>query len=95
MKKIYSLITLALFSMAFTACTDRDDNDIKPINNKCLKRTQGPNIVGNDIYFVYAMAMPYGLRNAPSRRPYPERTAPGWNTIRTTPTPPASMWRCL
>lgn len=60
MKKIYSLITLALFCMAFTACTDRDDNEIKPINNKCLKRTQGPNIVGNDIYFVYAMAMPYG-----------------------------------
>lgn len=59
MRKIHILICLALFATAFTACKD-DGDDILPINNKCLKRTQGPNIVGNDIYFVYAMAMPYG-----------------------------------
>ncbi len=61
MKKIHALICLSLIASAtFTACSDKDDNEILPINNKCLKRTQGPNLVGNDIYFVYAMAMPYG-----------------------------------
>lgn len=59
MKKIYIMMCLALLATTFTACKD-DGDDILPINNKCLKRTQGPNIVGNDIYFVYAMAMPYG-----------------------------------
>ncbi len=46
--------------LAFTAAScSKDDDGILPINNKCLKRTEGPNIVGNDIYFVYAMAVPY------------------------------------
>ena len=60
MKKIHALICLSLLATAVTACSGNDDNEILPINNKCLKRTQGPNLVGNDIYFVYAMAMPYG-----------------------------------
>ncbi len=60
MKKIYLLLCLSLIAASFTGCSDKDDNEILPINNKCLKRTQGPNVVGNDIYFVYAMAIPYG-----------------------------------
>lgn len=60
MKKTSLLIALAaLAGAAFTSCSDSDGNEILPINNKCLKRTQGPNLVGNDIYFVYAMAIPY------------------------------------
>lgn len=60
MKKIPVILCLSLLAAAFTACSDKNENEILPINNKCLKRTQGPNLVGNDIYFVYAMAMPYG-----------------------------------
>lgn len=57
--KIIAFAAITAFLGAFTSCSD-DDNGILPINNKCLKRTQGPNLVGNDIYFAYAMAMPYG-----------------------------------
>jgi len=60
MKKIYPLICLSLLlAGSLASCSDNDGDDILPINNKCLKRTQGPNLVGNDIYFVYAMAIPY------------------------------------
>lgn len=60
MKKImiYAACLCAMLPLLM-ACSD-DDSDILPINNKCIKRTLGPNVVGNDIYFVYAMAMPYG-----------------------------------
>ena len=57
--KLSAIIAVSLLAVSFSSCSD-DGNDILPINNKCLKRTQGPNIVGNDIYFAYAMAMPYG-----------------------------------
>lgn len=58
-KNICYMLCLLMLAGVFTACTDKDDNEILPINNKCLKRTLGPNLVGNDIYFVYAMAIPY------------------------------------
>lgn len=57
--QVMAIAALSVFAVALSSCSD-NDNDIKPINNKCLKRTQGPNLVGNDIYFAYAMAMPYG-----------------------------------
>lgn len=60
MKKIFTIIMLVAMLASLNSCSERDDNAILPINNKCLKRTQGPNLVGNDIYFVYAMAIPYG-----------------------------------
>lgn len=60
MKKYIPLICLSLLlAGSLASCSDNDSDDILPINNKCLKRTQGPNLVGNDIYFVYAMAIPY------------------------------------
>lgn len=60
MKKIIPFIMLLAIAAGVVSCNKDDDNEILPINNKCLKRTQGPNLVGNEIYFVYAMAMPYG-----------------------------------
>lgn len=56
---IAAIAAILLFLPALASCSD-DNDGIQPINNKCLKRTQGPNLVGNDIYFAYAMAMPYG-----------------------------------
>lgn len=54
-----ALVLLAgLSAVIFTACND-DSDEVRLLNNKCLKRTVGPNVVGNEIYFVYAMAMPY------------------------------------
>lgn len=63
MKKIYYYImAVALLTLTAVSC-QKDDDEILPINNKCLKRSQGPNVVGNDIYFVYAMAVPYNTVN--------------------------------
>lgn len=59
LSKITAILALAFLPLLICSCSD-DKDEILPINNKCLKRTQGPNIVGNDIYFAYAMAMPYG-----------------------------------
>lgn len=56
---IPALLAMLFLATAASSCSD-DADSILPINNKCLKRTQGPNLVGNDIYFAYAMAMPYG-----------------------------------
>lgn len=63
MKRIIPILMLLAMAGCMTSCSDNDDNDIRSINNKCLKRTQGPNLVGNDIYFVYAVAIPYGSGN--------------------------------
>ena len=58
--KIYSLICVLL--LAFTvACSDdyQKEGPIgKILKNDCLKRSLGPNVVGLDIEFVYAMALP-------------------------------------
>ena len=63
MKKIISILAVSLLTLTFVSCSDNDEHAILPINNKCLKRTQGPNVVGNEIYFVYAMACPYNTVN--------------------------------
>ena len=63
MKKLLIFMAMAgLLITGVTSCS-KDDDGILPINNKCLKRTQGPNVVGNQIYFVYAMAVPYNTVN--------------------------------
>lgn len=62
MKKILTILAVSLLTLSAVSCSDKDDG-ILPINNKCLKRTQGPNVVGNQIYFVYAMAVPYNTVN--------------------------------
>ena len=53
------VLLAAVLMTTFTACSDDSDN-IGALNNKCIKRTLGPNVVGNQIYMAYAMAMPYG-----------------------------------
>ena len=54
-------IFFILFLLLSAACSD-DINKEGPIGktlkNDCLKRSIGPNVTGNDIEFVYAMALP-------------------------------------
>ena len=55
--KTISFILLLCLSFSFFAC--EDDKDDTLLKNNCLKRTLGPNVVGENIYFAYAMALPY------------------------------------
>ena len=55
--KLLGILLFLCLSLAFQACKE-DDNDTL-LRNDCLKRTLGPNIVGENIYFAYAMALPY------------------------------------
>jgi len=59
-RKYFSLIPLILI-IFFNSCTN--DEYTVPVgktglNNDCIKRTLGPNIVGNNIEFAYAIALP-------------------------------------
>ena len=59
--KYYSLIFLMMVGIFFSACQNEEYSVPLPkegLNNDCLKRTLGPNIVGNNIEFAYAMAIP-------------------------------------
>lgn len=57
--KIISLISFCcLLSSSFLSCSD-DDNDSTVLKNDCIKWTIGPNVVGTEIEFAYAMALPY------------------------------------
>lgn len=59
-KAMLSIIGVAIYaSLVLTSCSD-DNEPSQLLRNDCLKRTLGPNVVGNEIYFVYAMAQPYG-----------------------------------
>ena len=58
--KIYYFFCV-LFILFSAACTDELEKTGpigKELKNDCLKRSLGPNIVGNEIEFVYAMALP-------------------------------------
>lgn len=46
----------------FSACSD-DDNDSTSLKNDCIKWSTGPSVVGTEIEFAYAMAMPYNSGN--------------------------------
>ncbi len=54
---LYSVYALCCISVFLYSCADEDDTTI--LQNKCLKRSLGPNICGNEIEFAYAMAIPY------------------------------------
>ncbi len=59
-RKYFSLIPLILI-IFFNSC--KNDEYTVPVgktglNNDCIKRTLGPNIVGNNIEFAYAIALP-------------------------------------
>ncbi|MCD8317578.1 MAG: DUF4466 family protein [Paraprevotella sp.] len=57
-KKIIGCLLLSCIVGAFTASCEDDAEPI--LKNDCLKRTLGSNVVGEEIYFAYAMAVPYG-----------------------------------
>jgi hypothetical protein len=59
--KHYSLTLLTILVIFFTAC--QEDKYSLPtlaggLHNDCIKRTLGPNVVGLNIEFAYAMALP-------------------------------------
>lgn len=60
-RKYFSLISVMLVLILFFSC--KNDEYSVPLgktglNNDCIKRTLGPNIVGSNIEFAYAMAIP-------------------------------------
>ena len=57
--KIVGFVLLLCLSFSFVACDNEEDNTL--LKNDCLKRTLGPNVVGENIYFAYAMALPYHI----------------------------------
>lgn len=59
--KHYSLTLLTILVVFFTACQDEEyslPSAKTELNNDCIKRTLGPNVVGLNIEFAYAMALP-------------------------------------
>ncbi|MGB4415450.1 MAG: DUF4466 family protein [Paludibacter sp.] len=53
---IVGLVLLFILSVSFTAC---DKEEVKTsLNNKCIKRSLGPNVCGQQIEFAYATAIP-------------------------------------
>ncbi len=65
---IWGVILSACVILPFASCSDEEHDDSVGIHNSgnlqndCLKRTLGPNLVGEKIYFAYAMAAgPYGV----------------------------------
>ena len=62
MQRIYfSFISIMLVAVFFTSCKNEDYSvplGKTGLNNDCIKRTLGPNIVGSNIEFAYAMALP-------------------------------------
>ena len=57
---ILTLLAIMVLSLGTVGCSDKEETRANELNSRCLKRTLGPNVVGNQIYFAYAMAMPYG-----------------------------------
>jgi len=57
---ILSFLIIMVMSLCAVSCSDKEEASPNELKARCLKRTLGPNIVGNQIYFAYAMAMPYG-----------------------------------
>lgn len=59
--KYYSLSFLIALAVFFTACQEEEyslPSAKTGLNNDCIKRTLGPNVVGLNMEFAYAMALP-------------------------------------
>lgn len=59
--KYYNLLTLMCLSFLFVSCGDDDyalPSGGTNLQNDCIKRSLGPNLVGEKIEFAYAMALP-------------------------------------
>jgi len=64
---------LLLIGLTFIVAACEDDGYVVPegarnLSNDCIKRSLGPNVVGNEIAFAYAMALPADLGNLSSAR---------------------------
>lgn len=57
----YIITLLMLFFLSVTAC-NKDEVDTR-LKNDCIKRTLGPNLVGLNIEFAYAIALPADAGN--------------------------------
>jgi len=60
-RKYFSLILLMVVVLFFSSCQDEEyaiPLAKTGLNNDCIKRSLGPNIVGMNIEFAYAMALP-------------------------------------
>lgn len=58
-RKYCILALLMLLIMSVSAC--KKDGITTELKNDCIKRTLGPNVVGLNIEFAYAMALPYNM----------------------------------
>jgi len=59
--KYFGLIFMMVIVIFFSSCKDEEYTIPLPktgLNNDCIKRSLGPNIVGMNIEFTYAMALP-------------------------------------
>lgn len=54
-KYIIGFIVLLSLPVFLVSC--ESDEDEATLNNKCIKRSLGPNVIGQEIEFVYAMAI--------------------------------------
>jgi hypothetical protein len=57
MKRIYYILSILLL-IVFIASSCKKEEAAKILQNDCIKRTLGPNMVGGTIEFAYAMALP-------------------------------------
>lgn len=61
-RKYFSLVFLMVLVVFFVSCKEEEyalPEAKTELQNDCIKRTIGPNVVGLDLEFVYAMAMGY------------------------------------
>ncbi|HOI47738.1 MAG TPA: DUF4466 family protein [Prolixibacteraceae bacterium] len=61
-RKYYSITLLLLLVVFFNACKEEEyalPEAKTQLQNECIKRSLGPNVVGLDLEFVYAMALGY------------------------------------
>ncbi len=56
-KNILSFAACALCCISMLLCSCHNEEETPVFQNKCLKRSLGPNVWGNEIEFAYAMAI--------------------------------------
>ncbi len=57
MRKLYHYIVILIIPVFFLVACQKDESSTI-LRNDCIKRSIGPNLVGMDIEFAYAMALP-------------------------------------
>ncbi|MGV8093970.1 MAG: DUF4466 family protein [Mangrovibacterium sp.] len=72
MKRRYAILMILFMALSFilSSCSDEDETTLI---NDLIKKTVGPNIVGNEIQFAYIMVAPYSGLDAA----YVEASIPG------------------